>query len=337
MKQFRNITTLLNQLSTVLASRNATSLGDSMVRRYNPPPNWPAPPPGWTPPPGWQPDPEWGPAPEGWSLWLEKPGWIRRHKKLTVGLAVGAVVVIAAAANGGTETPDTKVAVAASTTTTAPTTASVTTDEPTPKPTTADPTTAEPADPTTAEPVETTAPPPPPAAPKKYVGRGSKVVRIKPTEEVGLVTLTHRGTSNFAVWAVGSDGGDGDLLVNDIGGYKGTRIYNAEEGSKTAAFRIEADGAWTMTLRPLSSARQWSGANTSGKGDDVLLLGTPTSGLETLTATHKGQANFVVTAYGDTRDLLVNEIGRYSGEVLLPDGTLVLVLEADGSWTLRRS
>ncbi len=41
-----------------------------MAARFNPPPNWPAPPPGWTPPPGWRPDPTWGPPPHGWQLWV---------------------------------------------------------------------------------------------------------------------------------------------------------------------------------------------------------------------------------------------------------------------------
>lgn len=44
-----------------------------MAVRYNPPPNWPAPPAGWTPAPGWRPDPAWGPAPEGWQLWVDEP------------------------------------------------------------------------------------------------------------------------------------------------------------------------------------------------------------------------------------------------------------------------
>ncbi|SHE25990.1 hypothetical protein [Actinomyces glycerinitolerans] len=42
-----------------------------MALRFNPPPNWPAPPEGFNPPPGWQPDPAWGPAPEGWQLWVD--------------------------------------------------------------------------------------------------------------------------------------------------------------------------------------------------------------------------------------------------------------------------
>ncbi|MBO3724169.1 hypothetical protein J5X07_03825 [Actinomyces bowdenii] len=42
-----------------------------MALRFNPPPNWPAPPEGFQPPAGWQPDPAWGPAPEGWQLWVD--------------------------------------------------------------------------------------------------------------------------------------------------------------------------------------------------------------------------------------------------------------------------
>ena len=42
-----------------------------MALRFNPPPNWPAPPEGFVPPPGWQPDPAWGPAPEGWQGWID--------------------------------------------------------------------------------------------------------------------------------------------------------------------------------------------------------------------------------------------------------------------------
>ena len=37
-----------------------------MEYRFNPPPNWPAPPAGWSPSAGWQPDPTWPPPPPGW-------------------------------------------------------------------------------------------------------------------------------------------------------------------------------------------------------------------------------------------------------------------------------
>jgi len=42
-----------------------------MGYRFNPPPNWPAPPPGWVPSPGWRPSPEWPAPPPGWLLWID--------------------------------------------------------------------------------------------------------------------------------------------------------------------------------------------------------------------------------------------------------------------------
>src|ERR1700742_2405447 len=38
--------------------------------RFNPPPNWPAPPPDWSPPRGWRPNPSWGPPPPDWQWWV---------------------------------------------------------------------------------------------------------------------------------------------------------------------------------------------------------------------------------------------------------------------------
>jgi hypothetical protein len=42
-----------------------------MGYRFNPPPNWPAPPLGWVPAPGWRPSPEWPAPPRGWQLWID--------------------------------------------------------------------------------------------------------------------------------------------------------------------------------------------------------------------------------------------------------------------------
>jgi len=39
--------------------------------KFNPPPNWPAPPAGFTPEPGWTPDPSLPAPPPGWQLWVE--------------------------------------------------------------------------------------------------------------------------------------------------------------------------------------------------------------------------------------------------------------------------
>ena len=59
--------------------------------------------------------------------------------------------------------------------------------------------------------------------------------------------------------------------------------------------------------------------------------------LVTARVTHTGSSNFAVLSYGDSQDLLINEIGRYTGEVLIPAGTSVLEIEADGAWSITRT
>lgn len=201
--------------------------------------------------------------------------------------------------------------------------------EPTPEPTPED----------TAEPtLEPTAEAPSDAfAPFTLKGRGNKVAKFKiPEDAPAVASITNRGTSNFVLWTVGADGSTNGLLVNEIGNYKGTRLFDVSSGDHSVAFKIESNGSWTIAVEPVTRARKWDGATRlSGTGSDVIQLTSPTSGLTTATITHKGQSNFAVWAYSsDGRDLLVNEIGRYSGESLLPDGTVLFEIEADGAWTM---
>ncbi|MEV7971272.1 hypothetical protein AB0O34_35555 [Sphaerisporangium sp. NPDC088356] len=188
---------------------------------------------------------------------------------------------------------------------------------------------------------ETPAPTPPPQPkPKMYKGFGSKVLKIKPTEKPGMATITHQGASNFAVKTVTAEGEEQDLLVNEIGNYKGTVIYNVDAGTQTSAFKIEADGAWTVLLRPITLARSWSGDRLTGRGHDVVRVDPPITGLVSVRVRHAGTSNFAVYAYhgdNDEKELLINEIGHYNGEVLMPDDTFLLVVEADGAWTMQKT
>ena len=69
--------------------------------RFNPPPNWPAPPEGWHPPAGWEPDPSWGPVRQGWQLWVADPETQApsplRHSRLGLWVGPGALGLAAAA------------------------------------------------------------------------------------------------------------------------------------------------------------------------------------------------------------------------------------------------
>ena len=94
--------------------------------------------------------------------------------------------------------------------------------------------------------------------------------------------------------------------------------------------QITADGNWTITVSPLSSAPLFAG---SGAGDAVFLYD---GGPGALALTHAGARNFVViqrTGGAFDFGLLANEIGAYSDAVLLSAGPAVITIGADGAWT----
>ena len=155
-----------------------------------------------------------------------------------------------------------------------------------------------------------------------------------PAQDGPLVArISNSGGSNFAVISY-SGSQYNDLLVNEIGSYSG-RVYVAPGVN---LIKITSSGAWTVDLRVITSAPKWNGSSAlSGKGDSVILLTGGSFG--TTTITNKSKSNFSVVAYsteGDYLDLLVNEIGSYRGEVLLPteDPVVLSVHAVGGTWTM---
>lgn len=75
-----------------------------------------------------------------------------------------------------------------------------------------------------------------------------------------------------------------------------------------------------------------------GSGDDVVTDIAVGDGLYRVHFTHSGRRNFIVKAYDaeHERDLLVNEIGRYDGYVLLSgDSPYSFEIDADGAWSYK--
>lgn len=170
---------------------------------------------------------------------------------------------------------------------------------------------------------------------QEYSGTGADVVIFD--DELGqdafTVHATYEGGGNFAVWSVGEDGSSIDLLVNTIGSYTGRAPLNFMDDP--VGLQIEAEGPWAVTVDHLSLAPRWDGDRALKRaGDDVVILENGIEGLTKARITNKGESNFAVWAYGDDRDLLVNEIGNYDGRVLIPVGTVVLVVTSEGDWTI---
>lgn len=149
--------------------------------------------------------------------------------------------------------------------------------------------------------------------------------------DVLAATFTHEGGSNFAVKSLDASLTIQDLLVNTIGNYQGTVLVDESVGYLTTALEITADGPWTVTLVHLSALPSFD-AQTSGTGDAVLrYLGN--AGVAAIQ--HTGQSNFAVKYYNDDGgDLLVNEIGAYSGSVAFRSPPALIEITAEGSWSI---
>lgn len=163
-------------------------------------------------------------------------------------------------------------------------------------------------------------------------GVGDNLVTLPVGVTAAMVTATHDGDRNFVVNALNADNETtGDLLVNTIGAYSGTTVYGFNAFSDATSLQVTADGNWTITVSPLSTAPALA---TSGAGDAVFLFDGSAG---KLTATHDGTRNFIVQEETDRASsfgLLINEIGAYSGTVPLSSGPSVISVRADGAWTL---
>jgi hypothetical protein len=162
-----------------------------------------------------------------------------------------------------------------------------------------------------------------------------------PAGSAAIAEVTHTGGSNFAVFTIGEDGSQGDLLVNTIGNYTGTVLFDEQSGQHSVAFEVTADGPWTITIRPVTAAQAWDASSAFGAtGDNVVRVDPPVDGLLTADVSHTGVSNFAIIGYGGGtfgQELLVNEIGTYNGEVLIASGTFLLEVTADGDWSITPS
>jgi hypothetical protein len=146
---------------------------------------------------------------------------------------------------------------------------------------------------------------------------------------------THAGGSNFAVKLQDESGNDMELLVNEIGNYKG-KTFAEIPNDGNYYLNVTADGSWNFNIYqtpPVDIAD--APITLTGTGDDVVFFNT-TSGNHKFQFSHQGESNFVVLLNG--ADLMVNEIGNYNGSMrnqLGTDGAYALVINADGKWSAK--
>lgn len=166
-------------------------------------------------------------------------------------------------------------------------------------------------------------------APVVKTGSGDGIVAV-PAEAVGaIVTASYSGKGNFAIQTLDAENQTTGLLVNTIGRYQGVTMFTSDEAP--VKLKVMASGKWSVTIAPVASAVAATAAN-SGKGDAILLYDGPAADW---TITHAGSSNIAVKYMSASgTDLLVNDIGEYSGVVPAGAGPAVITIVADGGWTM---
>lgn len=166
--------------------------------------------------------------------------------------------------------------------------------------------------------------------PVEHSGEGDGVIELDGITQA-MVTASHTGEHYFSIGGL-DDGNEstGDLPVNAIGAYEGVTVIGLND-SGTTSLQITADGAWTITLAPLADA---PALPEGGTGDGVF---TYEGDAGTWHVAHDGEHYFSLGAYTGADfeiGLLANEVGAYEGDVAVKSGPALVVVQADGSWTI---
>jgi len=142
-----------------------------------------------------------------------------------------------------------------------------------------------------------------------------------------------------------ADDGTGDETAAPTTTIEGATTTTTEETTTT-------EGVTTTTLPPTTTTTVPATTTTTlppgfepfsveGSGDDFIEFTIPIDDLAVLHITHSGSSNFAVISYtadNDRIDLLVNEIGNYSGTVpvnfQVGEEVGLLEITASGGWTI---
>ena len=182
------------------------------------------------------------------------------------------------------------------------------------------------------------------AIPQKLQGTGQKASPpISLAAGLTIFKMTHSGSSNFAVTLLDKDAKMIGLLANVIGSYNGSTAIRVPAGGQFS-LNVDANGLWTIEALQPGKAEQAIASSLPqtfmGPGPLATPLFTSNGGALRLTMKHAGKSNFAVTvldSQGNLIDLAANVIGSFDGSkvVRLPrQGTYLLVVEADGPWSI---
>ncbi|MEU3477052.1 TerD family protein [Streptomyces sp. NPDC033754] len=182
--------------------------------------------------------------------------------------------------------------------------------------------------------------------PYTVTGRGSDVITAPSRVPAGpvLFEVAHQGGGHFAVVPLDKRNKEGTSLFNTtVPDYRGSTVTPAPE-DRRLRLRLIGENDWVARVKPVAAARRLEPAMV-GYGDEALLhlggaadlrvdfKGAPDSGGGSIALwVHEVTGQTELTHVG--RTLALNTSGRILQTVPLPPGPALLLLIADGPWSL---
>ncbi|WP_345436826.1 hypothetical protein [Microbacterium gilvum] len=177
--------------------------------------------------------------------------------------------------------------------------------------------------------------------PLSVSGTGDSVVKLPSGARSGLLTAQHDGQSYFVLETLDAAGEVADQPLYVKGGYEGTVPFGAfpeyDDGNR---LHIIADGAWTVTIAPMSTAPGLPRAVEATIGSRVFLYGGASATLDVRFSGLYEDDLFIVYQEAQNGDVpsayVYQEAWDYNGRTpLAPGPSIVYVLaDPDGNWEL---
>ena len=169
------------------------------------------------------------------------------------------------------------------------------------------------------------------------IGDVSSLVDLERTISTPQVieATNQTGSSDaFSVRLLDADQQELELVVVADGARSGSYLVNLD-GKEFDSVAVTADGDWSLNLYdPTVNLEQWDGSEPfSSAGPDVV---TYTGDQATVTFSTSRDEPFVISSYDVDAGLevLAEQAGPADISIDLPAGPVLIVVEADGNWTL---
>lgn len=170
-----------------------------------------------------------------------------------------------------------------------------------------------------------------------FSGTGTRVIDLPVPVEAAVVELSHSGSGYFGVTALDAQNEWVDLLANEIDSYHGVTAMGLQGwGEKAIKLQVEAAGEWAIKISPVAQAPVVQRPFEDSEPAAVLWSGGPSTwNIEFDGSGYFGVKKYYDGPYGIDGELVVNEVGPYSGSVAVPgNGPSVVTVEADGAWRI---